>query len=111
RTAVMGPDEPVSTRQAVLAAIFLAGVTGGTTGTFDASLPWVYHEVYLCQTALVGAAAYWLVRLGMRPTGRGVAWLAVLALSAVLTRTTGGWGVCAGALALGIWMLRGRSFA
>ena len=111
RTAVLGPDQPVTTQHAVLAAIFLAGVTGGTTVTFDASLPWVYHEVYLWQTALVVAAAYWLVRLGLRPTGRGVAWLAVLALCAVLTRTTGGWGVCAGALALGIWMLRGRSFA
>ena len=43
----------------------------------------------------------------------GAAWpgSGVLALCAVLTRTTGGWGVCAGALALGIWMLRGRSFA
>ena len=39
------------------------------------SLPWVYHEVYLWQTALVVAAAYWLVRLGLDPTGRGVAWL------------------------------------
>ena len=29
----------------------------------------------------------------------------------MLTRTTGGWGVCLGAVALGIWMLRGRSFA
>ncbi len=40
-------DAPVTKRQAVLAAVFLAGVTGGTTLTFDASLPWVYHEVYL----------------------------------------------------------------
>ena len=111
RKAVLGPDDVVTTRQAVLAGIFLAGITGGTTLTFDASLPWVYHEVYLWQTALVVAAAYWLVRLGVRPTGRGVAWLAVVAVGAVLTRTTGGWGVCLGAVALGVWMLRGRSFA
>ena len=111
RKAVLGSDDAVTIRQAVLAGIFLAGITGGTTLTFDASLPWVYHEVYLWQTALVVAAAYWLVRLGVRPTGRGVAWLAVVAVGAVLTRTTGGWGVCLGAVALGIWMLRGRSFA
>ena len=91
--------------------MFLAGITGGTTLTFDASLPWVYHEVYLWQTALVIAAAYWLVRTALEPSGRGVAWLGLVALCAVLTRTTGGWGVCVGAIALGLWMWRGRSFA
>ena len=110
RRAVLGPDEPVTKRQAVLAALFLAGITGGTTLTFDASLPWVYHEVYLWQTALVVAAAYWLVRLALEPTARGVAWLGVIALCTVLTRTTGGWGVCVGAIALGVWMWRGASF-
>jgi hypothetical protein len=110
RSAILG-DTPVSTRESVLAGIFLAGVTGGTTLTFDAALPWVYHEVYLWQTALVVAAAYWLVRLGIRPTVRGVAWLGLVALCAVLTRTTGGWGVCLGTIALAGWMFRGRSFA
>ena len=95
----------------MLAAVFLAGITGGTTLTFDASLPWVYHEVYLWQTALVIAAAYWLVRTALEPSGRGVAWLGLVALCAVLTRTTGGWGVCVGAIALGVWMWRGRSLA
>ncbi len=111
RRAVLGDDAEVTRRQAVLAGLFLAGITGGTTLTFDASLPWVYHEVYLWQTALVVAAAYWLVRLALEPTGRGVAWLALVILCAVLTRTTGGWGVCLGAVALGLWMWRGTSFA
>ena len=111
RRTVLGPDAPVTTRQAVLAAVFLAGITGGTTLTFDASLPWVYHEVYLWQTALVVAAAYWLVRIAMAPTGRAVAWLGVVALCTVLTRTTGGLGVCIGTVALALWMFRGRSFA
>jgi hypothetical protein len=114
RRAVLGPElaqSAVTTRESILAGIFLAGVTGGTTLTFDAGLPWVYHEVYLWQTALVVAAAYWLVRLGLEPTARGVAWLGLVALCAVLTRTTGGWGVCLGAIALAVWMWRGRSFA
>ncbi|MEO6512184.1 MAG: hypothetical protein ABIO16_14395 [Nocardioides sp.] len=110
RRVVMGPDEPVTTSQAVLATLFLAGITGGTTLTFDAALPWAYHEVYLWQTALVIAAAYWLVRIGIEPAGRAVAWLGLVVLCTVLTRTTGGWGVCLGALALGLWMWRGRSF-
>jgi hypothetical protein len=110
RGGLLGADTPVTTRQAVLAGIFLAGITGGTTLTFDASLPWVYHEVYLWQTALVVAAAYWMVRVALDPTGSAVRWLALTALCAVLTRITGGWGVCLGVVALGIWMLRGRSF-
>ncbi len=113
RHAVLGADvreRPVTTRESILAGIVLAGLTGGTTLTFDAALPWVYHEVYLWQSALVVAAAYWLIRLAIRPTPRGVAWLGLVALCAVLTRTTGGWGVCLGAVALGLWMWRGRSF-
>ena len=87
----------MSRLDAVLAAIFLAAVTGGTVLTFDASLPWVYHEVYLWPTASWSAAMYWMVRVALDPTTHGGAAGSAWSRScAVLTRTTGGWGVCLG---------------
>lgn len=104
-------DRPVTRTEAALALVFLVLVTGGTTLTFDASLPWAYHEVYVWQAALVVAAAYWLVRLALEPTVVGVRWLALICLATVLTRTPGGLGVCVGAIALACWMRFGSSFA
>jgi hypothetical protein len=104
------PERPVTRLEAVLAGLFLVMATGGTTLTFDASLPWAYHEVYLWQAALVTTAAYWMVRVALEPTANGVRWLALAALATALTRTTGGFGVCLGVVVLALWMRLGKSF-
>jgi hypothetical protein len=102
-------ERPVSWFDGLLAAIFLAAVTGGTVLTFDASLPWVYHEVYLWSTALVVSSLFWMVRVAIEPTQYAMRWLLVVAACTVLTRTPAGLGVCVGILALGLWMRFGRS--
>jgi hypothetical protein len=104
------PEGPVSRTEAVLVGVFLVLVTGGTTLTFDASLPWAYHEVYLWQAALVLTAAYWMVRVALEPTANAVRWLAIVALATALTRTTGGLGVSLGIIGLALWMRFGASF-
>lgn len=104
------PEGPVSRTEAVLAGLFLVLVTGGTTLTFDASLPWAYHEVYLWQAALVMTAVYWMVRVALEPSPNAVRWLALAALATALTRTTGGLGVCLGIIGLALWIRFGASF-
>ncbi|MEP6814299.1 MAG: hypothetical protein ABI873_01970 [Marmoricola sp.] len=105
------PDRAVTRFDALLAALFLAAATGGTVLTFDASLPWVYHEAYLWSTALVVTSLYWMVRVALDPTPPAMRWLGLAALCTVLTRTPAGWGVCIGILGLGLWMRFGRSQA
>lgn len=109
RAQIVGATAPVTRREAALAAILLVGLTAGTTLTFVASLPWVYHEVYVWQTALVTAALYWMIRVARDPDPRAIAWLAFVATCTILTRTTGGWGVCLAVIGLGLWMRWGRS--
>ena len=98
RDVLHGP-RPVSRREAVAAGILLTAMTGGTVLTFDASLPWVYHEVYVWSVATVVGTLYWLLRAARTPSLRTLGWLLAFALAAVLTRTTGGFAVC-GAIAL-----------
>lgn len=102
-------DLPVSRSEAVAGAVFLAAATGGSVVTFDASLPWVYHEVYLWAVALVVGTIYWLVRAIVEPTRRNVAWLGGFALASALTRTTGGWAVCLVILGVALWFASGRA--
>ncbi len=110
RRLVVG-DRPVSRTHAVLGGLLIAAGLGGTTLTFDASLPWAYHEVYVWQTAFVTGAAYWMVRVALEPTAtRAVGWLFLCALGAALTRTTGGWAVAITVVGLALWVRYGRSY-
>lgn len=68
-------DSTPSRREALLAGIFIAGATGGTVLTYDAALPWVYHEAYLWASATAVGGLYWLVRTVERPTVRNAVWL------------------------------------
>lgn len=104
------PGVPVSRSEAVAAAILLAAVTGGTVLTFDAALPWVYHEVYLWATALAVGCAYWLLRVALDPSRSAILWLGGFTLATALTRTPGGWAMSGAAMALAGWMVlrRGR---
>ena len=110
RRVVHGPDAAVGRLEAVVVGILLAAMTGGTVLTFDASLPWVYHEVYVWAAATVTGSLYWLVRVLHEPTRRSAGWLLAFATAAALTRTTGGFAVC-GAIALAAgwrWLAAGR---
>lgn len=105
RDLVVGADLPLSRFEASAWACFLALATGGTVLTFNASLPWVYHEVYAWAVPLVIGSTYWMTRVVLEPRGRSVAWLGAFALCTILTRTTGGWAVCLTSVALGLWLV------
>lgn len=104
----MGRPREVSRIEAGFAVVFLALVTGGSVIAFDASLPWVYHEVYLWSVATVVGSLYWLLRVVLEPSRRSIAWLGGFALAACLTRTTGGWAVALAVIAVGVWIATGR---
>lgn len=107
RRCVAG-ERPVGRLDAVLAAVLLAAVTGGTTLTYDAGLPWAYHEVYVWQSAFVLGTCYWILRVVLEPTGPAVGWLAACVTGAALTRTTGGVAMCLAVVALAAWFRWGR---
>lgn len=98
------PGDEVSAPDAVVAALLLATITGGTVLTFDASLPWVYHEVYLWASALSVGAAYWILRVALDPTRTSILWLGGFTLATALTRTPGGWAMSGTVLALAAWL-------
>ncbi len=102
-------DRPLTRTHAVLGGILVALLTGGTSLTYNASQPWAYHEIYAWQTALSLVAAWLMIRIATGPNTRLVIWLGVVLASLTLTRTTGGWGMILGALALGLWFRFGRT--
>lgn len=100
---------PLSAGEAVAGGIFIALVTGGTVLTFDASLPWVYHEVYVWAAALVVGALYWFLRVMLDPQRGHIVALLGFTMAAILTRTTGGFAVAITVLAVGAWTVARRS--
>lgn len=98
----------VTRYEAVSVAVFLALATGGSVLTYNASLPWVYHEVYAWAVPLVIGAMYWMIRVQREPSRKTIGWLAAFALCSIMTRTTGGWAVCLAAIGLGAWVLLNR---
>ena len=105
---LMYPDTEVTRFEAVSMAILIALTLGGTTLTYNASLPWVYHEVYAWAVPFVIGSMYWMLRVLRSPDGAAIGWLFLFALGAVLTRTTGGWAVCLASILLALWLLSGR---
>ncbi len=105
---LMYPGVRVGRLEATSVAIFLALATGGTTLTFVASDPWVYHEVYAWSIPLVVGSMYWMLRVMQSPDPPAIGWLAAFALATIMTRTTGGWAVCLVSLGIGAWLLSGR---
>ena len=104
----LGRPRELTRLEGVLSGIFLAAVAGGSVVTFDASLPWVYHEVYLWSMASVVGSLYWLLRVLRDPAPASIGWLFGFVLAASLTRTTGGWAVCIVTLLAAAWILSGR---
>ncbi len=107
RSRMGRPVNPNRT-EVVLAILFLAASTGGTVLTFDAALPWVYHEVYVWSVASVMGALYWLLRVLSAPDRTSIGWLFGFAMIASMTRTPGGWAVCLATIAAALWLASGR---
>ncbi len=105
---IVARGRPTTRFEAVAASVFLVAATGGTVLTFDASLPWVYHEVYVWAVALVVGSSYWLLRTALDPSRTNALWLGGFALAAGLTRTTGGWAVAIAAMAVGLGLRLGH---
>ncbi len=99
----------VSRGEAFLVAAFLAAASGGTFMTFDASLPWVYHEVYAWAIAASLGALYWLLRVLTAPDWHSVRWLGAFCFVAIATRATAGWALCFTVIAVALWFAVRRS--
>jgi cytochrome b561 len=102
------PVEQTTWFEAMAMGVFLAAVTGGTTLTYEAALPWVYHEVYVWAVALAVGSLYWMVRVLQDPTQSAIGWLAFFNLALVLTRTTGGFATSVVTVGAGLWLWTGR---
>ncbi|GCD89467.1 hypothetical protein [Nocardioides sp. LS1] len=105
---LMCGQEELTRLEAGSIAVFLALALGGTTLTYDASLPWVYHEVYAWAVPFVLGAMYWMLRVLRFPAPAAIGWLLAFDLGAVMTRTTGGFAVCLATVGVGVWLLSGR---
>jgi len=84
---------PVTRCESALYAVVVAAVAGGSVVVFLASLPWVYHEVYLWAGAFTVAALLGFTLLARHPKWSTAALTAGCALGAILTRTTSGWAM------------------
>jgi hypothetical protein len=102
------PAAPLGRIEATSMGILIALVTGGTTLTYVAALPWIYHEVYAWAIPFAIGAMYWILRVLRDPVPSAIAWLFVFDLGTIMTRTTGGWAVCLATIAAGVWVLTGR---
>jgi hypothetical protein len=87
-----GPQTSRTT--AALVAIFVAGATGGSFLTFDASLPWTYHEVYVWAVTGATGSLYWMLRALSDHKPSSYLWLFWFALITIGTRATEGWAIC-----------------
>jgi hypothetical protein len=93
----------VTRGEAFLIATFLAAAAGGTFMTYDASLPWVYHEVYAWAIAAALGALYWLLRVLTAPDWHSIRWLGAFCFVAIATRATAGWALCLTVIAVALW--------
>ena len=96
-------DGEVGRTDAVLVGLFLAGVGGGTFMTYDAALPWVYHEVYAWAIAAAVGAIYWMLRVLTAPDWHAIRWLGVFCLVAIGTRATSGLVLSTVVVGIGGW--------
>ena len=102
------PGAALGRLEATSMGILIALVTGGTSLTYVAALPWVYHEVYAWAIPFAVGSMYWMLRVLRDPRPSAIGWLFAFSLGTIMTRTTGGWAMCLGAIAIGIWFLTGR---
>ena len=86
-------------------AVWGALLGAGSTMTFLASLPWVYHEAYMWAVAGTLGALWALIEVWRRPTLVRMITAWFLTTVTILSRTTAGWAMCAALVAAGLLML------
>lgn len=101
---LMRGSSPVGRFEALAYGVLMVSITGGSVIVSDASLPWVYHEVYVLATALTVATLASLLALIRWPTIRRAVLAGAFALGVILTRTTSGWAMCLTVIAIGAWL-------
>ena len=69
---LMRAEAPLSRWELALYGTLHVSLCAGSVVLFLASMPWVYHEVYVWAIALVLAAALALIRLAQAPTRRHI---------------------------------------
>lgn len=99
---LLRPGDSVSRIELAAGALLVATVTGGSVVVFDASLPWVYHEVYVWSVGLTVATLAAVVSFAADPRPRAVLAAVACAMATILTRTTAGWAMAFTLAAAGI---------
>lgn len=103
------PSSALRWPEAVLHGAFIVTVLAGSTVTFLAAIPWVYHEPFAWAIASSLGALFCLLGVVERSTMTGIAATGVWTLVAVWSRTTMGWGCVAAVGLTGIWFAARRS--
>ena len=97
----------VTRTDAVISALLIATVTGGTVLLYIASLPWVYHEVYLWSAAWTVSALACFAKLAIpnvEPRRADIGLLGGCVIGVILTRATAGWPVALATIGFGAWL-------
>jgi len=103
----MRRDAPLGRWEMAMYGVLHVSICAGSVVLFLASMPWVYHEVYMWSIAVILAAALALIRLANAPNGRTVAVFGALVLAGVLVRGPAGWGLAGAGFLMAFWMWRG----
>ena len=103
----MRPDAALGRWELAMYGALHLSLCAGSVVLFLASMPWVYHEVYMWSIAVVMVAALAMMRLASSPSRRTVVTFGALVLAGVLVRGPAGWGLAAAGVLLAGWMWRG----
>lgn len=98
-------SQAVGRFEAAASGVLIAAITGGTVLVYIASLPWVYHEVYMWSAAFVVATLAGLAGLALDApavTWRRVAGIGGAVTGLIMTRATAGWPMALATVATGI---------
>jgi len=87
-----GPPPTVSWAEAVATVVVVGAVCGGSTLSYLAARPIVYHEAITWGVALTIAALWWIVGVADRPTAGRIVGAGTFTLLAVMSRSTLGMG-------------------
>ncbi|MCY7300512.1 MAG: hypothetical protein LH616_15035, partial [Ilumatobacteraceae bacterium] len=101
-------SQPVPRREAAVAGIFVASLTGGSVVLYLASLPWAYHEVYAWSIALAALSIWAITGILIHPTGTNVVIACAAVTATQLTRSTVGWGMCVALALCALWSFHSR---
>ncbi len=104
---LMRPQAALSRWELAMFGAVHVSLCAGSVILFLASMPWVYHEVYVWSIAMVLGAGLALIRLAQAPTRKTALIFGAFVFGAVMVRATAGWGLALAAIVMAIWMWRG----